>query len=117
MCHPLISVFPNRRDNITFRHDFDLIPQPGGGLQRRTKHRLRPVGAIDISLIHRGDTLRQTGLDLRLHMPGGRIIVIPQPPHAIDDAGHSDPTQGYAIHHRLSPTPSGVCGAEVGTRP
>ena len=69
-------------NDIAFCNDFDLVAQ-GRTTQRVSKHLLGRIAAIDVGLIHRGDTLIQTGGHLIAHMFRAGIGVISQTPHAI----------------------------------
>ena len=82
---PCRAVPPHRRDDVTFGDNLDAVLQCRRVTKRGAQNFLGHVAAIDVGLVHRGYSLREAGLDLRLHMRSRGVGIIAKPPHAIDN--------------------------------
>ena len=70
MLDPRAGMPAGRRDDVAFGDDLDPVAQAGAACSAPPSTVLGHVAAIDVGLVHRGDALREAGLDLGLHMGG-----------------------------------------------
>ncbi len=115
--HRLVRELANRCHDVGLGHDFDLVAQSRCRPKTIAKDLFDNVGAIDVGQIHRGDALFQTGFNLGLNMRRAGVVFV-DAPRAIDNSRKTQVALNRdALHQTRSPTPRGVAGVLLGTRP
>ncbi len=124
MLHPRARVAAGGHEDVALGDDLQPVAQARAA-QRGAEQLLDPVAAIDVGMVHRGDALLETGLDLGTHMTGRGVRSVGETPEPIDDAAELEPLGDLhpvhearlSLHQRRSPAPRGVLGVSDGTRP
>ena len=83
--HTGIRIAANRGHDIAFCNDLDLVAQVRT-TQRIAQDFFGHIAAINVGLVHGGDTLVQTGRYFVAHVVWGGVCVIAQAPQPINDA-------------------------------